>query len=149
MAKTSLINRVQSCLLLSRRESGAAQAEVRQLAAAAALPNQARRDSQGICFLGKVRFSEFIREHLGTWRGALLEEETGQIVGYHEGFWFYTLGQRRGIPLHGGPWCAPALNVANSIHAQCGRCSVSGQELGRGAGCFLTGACWRSLHYTL
>ena len=84
---------------------------MRQLAAAAALPNQARRDSQGICFLGKVRFSEFIREHLGTWRGALLEEETGQIVGYHEGFWFYTLGQRRGIPLHGGPWCAPALTV--------------------------------------
>ena len=85
---------------------------MRQLAAAAALPNQARRDSQGICFLGKVRFSEFIREHLGTWRGALLEEETGRILGYHDGFWFYTLGQRRGIPLHGGPWCAPPLNVA-------------------------------------
>ena len=85
---------------------------MRQLAAAAALPNQARRDSQGICFLGKVRFSEFIREHLGTWRGALLEEESGRIVGYHQGFWFYTLGQRRGIPLHGGPWCAPAFNVA-------------------------------------
>ena len=81
---------------------------MRQLAAAAALPNQARRDSQGICFLGKVRFSEFIREHLGTWRGAFLEEETGRIVGYHEGFWFYTLGQRKGIPLHGGPWCARA-----------------------------------------
>ncbi len=80
------------------------QVEVRQLAAAAALPNQARRDSQGICFLGKVRFSEFIREHLGTWHGAFLEEETNEIVGYHEGFWFYTLGQRKGIPLSGGPW---------------------------------------------
>lgn len=80
------------------------QAEVRKLAVAAALPNQARQDSQGICFLGKVRFSEFVREHLGTWHGAFLEEETNEIVGYHEGFWFYTLGQRRGIPLSGGPW---------------------------------------------
>ncbi len=85
------------------------QAEVRQLAVAAALPNQARRDSQGICFLGKVRFSEFVREHLGTWHGAFLEEETNEIVGYHEGFWFYTLGQRKGIPLSGGPWQAPSL----------------------------------------
>ncbi len=80
------------------------QAEVRQLAAAAALPNQARRDSQGICFLGRVRFSEFVREHLGTWHGVFLEQETGELVGYHEGFWFYTLGQRKGIPLSGGPW---------------------------------------------
>lgn len=30
-----------------------------------------------------------------------------QVVGYHRGFWFHTVGQRKGIPLHGGPWCAP------------------------------------------
>ena len=80
------------------------QEEVRQWAAQLQLPNQARRDSQGICFLGKVRFSEFVREHLGTWPGPIVEEETGDIVGHHDGFWFYTLGQRKGIFLSGGPW---------------------------------------------
>lgn len=78
--------------------------QVRSLAAAAALPNQDRKDSQGICFLGKVRFSEFIKEHLGEWPGPMIEEESGEVLGYHKGFWFHTVGQRKGIPLHGGPW---------------------------------------------
>jgi tRNA-specific 2-thiouridylase len=45
---------------------------VRQLAAAGALPTAARKDSQGICFLGKVKFSEFVAEHLGARPGPLL-----------------------------------------------------------------------------
>ena len=80
------------------------QVEVRALAKAAGLPNQARRDSQGICFLGKVKFSEFVEQHLGVWPGCIIEEETGEVLGYHQGFWFHTVGQRRGIPLNGGPW---------------------------------------------
>ena len=84
--------------------SAAFQAEVRRWAAELGLPNQARPDSQGICFLGKVRFADFLRRHLGTWPGAFLEAESGEVVGYHEGFWFYTLGQRKGIHLSGGPW---------------------------------------------
>jgi tRNA-specific 2-thiouridylase len=78
--------------------------QVRALAAAAALPNQARKDSQGICFLGRVRFDEFVREHLGEWPGALVEEESGRVVGFHRGFWFHTVGQRKGVRLAGGPW---------------------------------------------
>jgi tRNA-specific 2-thiouridylase len=38
--------------------------EIREIATAAGLPNAARKDSQGICFLGKVKFSEFVAEHL-------------------------------------------------------------------------------------
>lgn len=79
-------------------------AQVRNLAAAASLPNQDRKDSQGICFLGKVKFGEFIETHLGSWPGPLIEEETDQVVGYHRGFWFHTIGQRKGIQLSGGPW---------------------------------------------
>ncbi|KAK9818663.1 hypothetical protein WJX74_000884 [Apatococcus lobatus] len=79
-------------------------AQVRQLAAAADLPNQARRDSQGICFLGKLKFDEFVREHLGEWPGPLIDDDSGKVVGYHKGFWFHTVGQRRGINLSGGPW---------------------------------------------
>lgn len=78
--------------------------QVRALAMAAALPNMARKDSQGICFLGKVKFSEFIKEHLGEWPGPIIEEESGDIIGYHKGFWFHTVGQRKGIHLSGGPW---------------------------------------------
>eukprot|EP00891_Asterochloris_glomerata_P002989 jgi/Astpho2/2989/Aster-x1107 len=79
-------------------------AQVRQLAVAADLPNKARRDSQGICFLGKVKFAEFVQQHLGTWPGPLVEAETDKVIGYHEGYWFHTLGQRKGIHLSGGPW---------------------------------------------
>ncbi|CAG9462001.1 unnamed protein product [Pedinophyceae sp. YPF-701] len=78
--------------------------QVREIAARGGLPNQDRKDSQGICFLGKVRFSEFVKEHLGEWPGPLVDDDTGDVVGYHEGFWFYTIGQRKGIRLPGGPW---------------------------------------------
>lgn len=140
--------------------------QVRKLAAAADLANKNRKDSQGICFLGKVgrvmcallestrgvhkgipwtcvgngnnihdpslsplplractpvllllrfhthalsfrtqvRFSEFVKEHLGEWHGPLLEAETGRPLGTHAGYWFYTVGQRGGIKLPGGPW---------------------------------------------
>ena len=77
---------------------------MRAIAQAANLPNQARRDSQGICFLGKVKFSEFVEQHLGQWPGCIIEQETGEVIGYHQGFWFHTVGQRKGIPLNGGPW---------------------------------------------
>lgn len=77
---------------------------MRELAAAAQLPNKERPDSQGICFLGHVRFSEFVKRHLGTWPGLLIEEDNNEIVGMHEGMWFYTPGQRKGIMLSGGPW---------------------------------------------
>ncbi|KAI3434566.1 hypothetical protein D9Q98_002638 [Chlorella vulgaris] len=78
--------------------------QVRALAAEIGLPNQARKDSQGICFLGKVKFSEFVREHLGDWPGPLVNEDSNEVVGYHHGYWFHTVGQRKGIPLPGGPW---------------------------------------------
>lgn len=91
--------------------------EVRALAKAAGLPNQARQDSQGICFLGKVKFSEFVEQHLGVWPGCIIEEETGEVLGYHQGFWFHTVGQRRGIPLNGGPWYVTQKDVhTNTVY---------------------------------
>jgi tRNA U34 2-thiouridine synthase MnmA/TrmU len=78
--------------------------EVRRLAAQMDLPNQDRKDSQGICFLGKVKFSEFVERQIGEMEGVLLEAETGDYLGTHRGFWFYTIGQRQGLRLPGGPW---------------------------------------------
>ncbi|KKQ49382.1 MAG: tRNA-specific 2-thiouridylase MnmA [candidate division TM6 bacterium GW2011_GWF2_38_10] len=91
--------------------------EVRTLAAHYGLATQARKDSQGICFLGKIPFSEFVRHHLGDRTGPLIEYETGNHVGTHQGFWYFTIGQRKGIGLSGGPWYVVAKNPkTNSVY---------------------------------
>ena len=78
--------------------------EVRALAEQFDLPNKSRRDSQGVCFLGKIKYSDFVKYHLGERPGDLINADTGQKVGTHQGYWFYTIGQRKGIELSGGPW---------------------------------------------
>jgi len=78
--------------------------EVRSLAESFDLPTKNRKDSQGICFLGKFAFSDFIAHHLGEKIGKILEFETGKVLGEHKGHWFYTIGQRQGILLSAGPW---------------------------------------------
>ncbi|PXF45853.1 tRNA-specific 2-thiouridylase MnmA [Gracilariopsis chorda] len=89
--------------------------KVRQFAQHYDLPNQNRRDSQGICFLGKLKFDEFLGHHLGYRKGSLVEFETGKELGYHNGFWFFTLGQRRGVGLSGGPWYVVAKDVSQNV----------------------------------
>lgn len=78
--------------------------QVREYAYTYNLPNKDRKDSQGICFLGKIKFKDFIKMHLGIREGRFIEYETGKDCGKHEGYWFYTIGQRQGIGLSGGPW---------------------------------------------
>jgi len=85
--------------------------EVRKLAERYELPNAKRKDSQGICFLGKIPFDQFLEYHLGKKPGKLIEYETGVVLGEHEGFWYFTVGQRRGIRLPGGPWYVVEKNV--------------------------------------
>ncbi len=89
--------------------------EVRALAQRYNLPNKDRKDSQGICFLGKFKFSDFVKHHVGTRTGEIREIETGHILGSHEGFWFYTIGQRSGLGLAGGPWYVVAKDVSRNI----------------------------------
>ena len=91
--------------------------EVRGLANDFALPNQARKDSQGICFLGKINYRDFIAFHLGTRPGNIVEQETGSILGQHQGYWFYTIGQRHGLGLSGGPWYVVGKDTGtNSVY---------------------------------
>jgi len=89
--------------------------EVRALAHEFNLPNKDRKDSQGICFLGKFKFSDFIKHHLGTQEGKMIEIETGKVMGMHNGFWFYTIGQRQGLGLGGGPWYVVAKDIDKNI----------------------------------
>jgi len=89
--------------------------ELRALAHEFDLPNKDRKDSQGICFLGKFKFRDFIRHHLGIQEGKMVEVETGMVMGLHEGFWFYTIGQRQGLGLGGGPWYVVAKDIEKNI----------------------------------
>lgn len=89
--------------------------QVRALADQYDLPNKARKDSQGICFLGKLKFDEFLKYHLGEKPGSLIEIETGKQWGTHKGFWYYTIGQRQGIGLAGGPWYVADKDTKNNI----------------------------------
>ncbi|KAJ8422992.1 hypothetical protein Cgig2_006414 [Carnegiea gigantea] len=91
------------------------QDEVRELATRFALPNKDRKDSQGICFLGKIKFSEFVARHIGEMEGVILEAETGDFLGKHHGFWFYTIGQRQGLRLPGGPWYVVEKDIKNNV----------------------------------
>ena len=77
---------------------------MRALALHYQLPNATRKDSQGICFLGKIAFDRFLDYHLGTRTGDIIDWKTEKKLGEHQGYWYYTIGQRQGIGLSGGPW---------------------------------------------
>lgn len=89
--------------------------EVRLAAREADLPNATRKDSQGICFLGKIDYSDFLERHLGVRKGPVIEIETGRKVGEHKGYWFYTIGQRKGLGLGGGPWFVVRKNIRDNV----------------------------------
>ncbi|MBQ1650834.1 MAG: tRNA 2-thiouridine(34) synthase MnmA [Paludibacteraceae bacterium] len=89
--------------------------EVRAIAERAALPSAKRKDSQGICFLGKINYNDFIRKYLGEKQGKIVELETGKVLGTHNGFWFHTIGQRKGLGLSGGPWYVVGKSAAENV----------------------------------
>jgi len=96
--------------------------EVRQLAEDFELPNRRRPDSQGLCFLGKVKFRDFMQIHLGQEVGDLVDAVTGEIIGQHHGVWYHTVGQRKGIGPYlvpkataKGPWYVVAKDPAKNI----------------------------------
>ncbi len=76
--------------------------EVRRIARDAWLPNAERKDSQGLCFIGKVSMKEFLEKRLPKQSGDILDTHNN-IIGKHEGAFSYTIGQRKGIEIGGGP----------------------------------------------
>ncbi len=92
-----------------------AKGEVRRIAEEAKLPSAHRKDSQGICFLGKINYNEFIERFLGKKEGPIIELETGKVLGKHQGFWFHTIGQRKGLYLSGGPWFVIKKDIEQNI----------------------------------
>lgn len=95
--------------------------EVRDIARSAGLPSAKRRDSQGICFLGKINYNDFVRRFLGDKDGDIIELETGKKLGRHRGYWFHTIGQRKGLGLSGGPWFVVRKDIdANVVYVSRG-----------------------------
>lgn len=92
-----------------------AKGEVRRIAEEAKLPSAHRKDSQGICFLGKINYNQFIERFLGKKEGPIIEIESGKILGKHQGFWFHTIGQRKGLYLSGGPWFVVKKDIEQNI----------------------------------
>ena len=74
--------------------------EVRRIAAEAGLPNHARKDSTGICFIGERPFREFLNRYLPKEPGPILTPQ-GMQLGTHIGLAYYTIGQRKGIGIGG------------------------------------------------
>ncbi len=66
-------------------------------------------------FSGKINYNDFIKRYLGEKKGAIIELETGRKIGEHNGFWFHTIGQRKGLGLSGGPWYVTGKNTDENI----------------------------------
>lgn len=93
--------------------------EVRALAAKIGLPNAAKKDSTGICFIGERPFREFLNRYLPM-RPGPIKTDAGQTIGQHVGLAFYTLGQRKGIGIGGvkdslgTPWFVARKDMATN-----------------------------------
>jgi tRNA-specific 2-thiouridylase len=75
--------------------------EVRELARKYGLVTAEKKDSQGICFVGKVGIRDFLQQFVQTESGTIIDQ-SGKTVGEHDGALFYTIGQRHGLHVGGG-----------------------------------------------
>ena len=75
--------------------------EVRRMAQAAGLPNFAKKDSTGICFIGERPFREFLSRYLPAQPGEIRTLEGDRPIGQHQGLMYHTLGQRKGLGIGG------------------------------------------------
>jgi tRNA-specific 2-thiouridylase len=89
--------------------------EVRRIAQEAGLPNHAKKDSTGICFIGERPFRDFLNRYLPRTPGKILDDKN-RVVGEHVGLAFYTIGQRKGIGLGGPgePWYVAEKRMASN-----------------------------------
>ena len=85
--------------------------EIRQIAKRAKLPTADKPDSQGICFIGEVNISEFLKTQIKPKKGDIITVD-GKKIGEHDGVYYYTIGQRKGIGIGGGvPYFVVSKNI--------------------------------------
>lgn len=71
--------------------------EVKALAKRIGLPNADKKESMGLCFVGRIRLKDFLNQKLKPKSGPIVELSSGKVLGAHEGLHYYTMGQRQGI----------------------------------------------------
>lgn len=76
--------------------------EVREMAKKRGLFTAGKKDSQGICFVGKIGIREFLSQYVTQEPGEIIDKKTHAVLGHHDGAIFYTLGQRHGLDIGGG-----------------------------------------------
>lgn len=76
--------------------------QVRDMAKERGLFTAGKKDSQGICFVGQIGIKEFLSQYVERKAGAIIDQQTGKVLGRHDGAIFYTLGQRHGLDVGGG-----------------------------------------------
>lgn len=86
--------------------------EVRKLAAKFKLPTAKTPESMETCFISTV-VNDFLKKYLRTSPGDIIDKG-GKIIGRHQGLWFYTIGQRKGIGLASGPYFVLDKNIKNN-----------------------------------
>ncbi|MDP2169421.1 MAG: tRNA 2-thiouridine(34) synthase MnmA [Rhodocyclaceae bacterium] len=95
--------------------------EVRRIAEEAGLPNCAKKDSTGICFIGERPFREFLARYLPKQPGEIRRLDDNRVIGRHEGLMYYTLGQREGLGIGGvkgapeEPWFVAAKEMQLNV----------------------------------
>jgi tRNA-specific 2-thiouridylase len=77
---------------------GMTKPDVRKLAEEFGLPTATKKDSQGLCFIGKVDMKEFLSHYIETSPGNVLDT-SGNIIGYHDGALLYAIGERHGFTI--------------------------------------------------
>lgn len=88
--------------------------QVRELARQFGLATAEKKDSQGICFVGKVGIKDFLKQYVKTQTG-LIKNQNGDVIGEHDGAIFYTIGQRHGLNTGGGlPFYVTGKNMAKN-----------------------------------
>ena len=91
--------------------------EVRSIAELKGLPNFAKKDSTGICFIGERKFKAFLSRYLPAQPGNIVGTG-GEVLGQHQGLMFHTIGQRQGLGIggtrdsSGAPWYVVGKNLA-------------------------------------
>lgn len=90
---------------------------VRELAHEFGLPTAKRPDSQGLCFVGNIPMRTFLGEYIEPKRGDIIDQ-TGKVIGQHDGVYYYTIGQRQGLGVGGGkPYYVYRIDVdRNEVH---------------------------------
>lgn len=90
--------------------------EVRKLAKKFGLPNAEKKDSQGLCFIGKVDVKEFLKHYIKTKRGDVINEK-GQVIGHHPGALLFTIGERHGFTItENGPNDSPYFVIGKNMN---------------------------------